>query len=187
MALLNYGIIRNNTDRLPALICALFNGALFFSGFPLLNYLPRFLLAGLLIFAGLPFISTNLVDSYKHMTKKEFFATWAIVILTALFGLLVGVVAGVGMAALIFAIQSGRRKCVSSVIFGSDYQSTVVRSVMQARCPPGHPPVAFTACCICWGLVLLSVAHAILLFTGAQAQTKTHSHTLHCCLMHHRR
>lgn len=131
MALLNYGIIRNNTDRLPALICSLFNGALFFSGFPLLNYLPRFLLAGLLIFAGLPFISTNLVDSYKHMTKKEFFAAWGIVILTAIFGLLVGVVAGVGMAALIFAIQSGRRKCVSSVIFGSDYQSTVVRSVMQ--------------------------------------------------------
>jgi SulP family sulfate permease len=105
MALLNYGIIHNNTDRFPALICSLFNGALFFSGFPLLNYLPRFLLGGLLIFAGLPFISVNLIDSYHHMTKKEFIATWMIVILTALFGLLVGVVAGVGMAALIFAIQ----------------------------------------------------------------------------------
>ena len=130
-AMLNYGIIHNNNDRLPALICALFNGILFFSGFPLLNYLPRFLLGGLLIFAGLPFIDNNLFDSYKHMTKKEFFAAWGIVILTALFGLLVGVVSGVAMAALIFSIQSGRKKVIASIMSGADYQSTVVRSITQ--------------------------------------------------------
>ena len=36
----------STASALPSVVCALFCGALFFSGLPLINYLPRFMLSG---------------------------------------------------------------------------------------------------------------------------------------------
>ena len=49
-------------------VCGLFNAAMFLSGFPLINYLPRFFLAGLLIFAGAGFIVENLFDARSTLS-----------------------------------------------------------------------------------------------------------------------
>ena len=50
------------------------------SGFMLINYLPRFLLGGLLLYAACPFLVDNLITTYWHMSKKEFLVIWFIVL-----------------------------------------------------------------------------------------------------------
>ena len=43
---INYGIVHKTEERRPAMIVVFFNAVLFFSGFPLINYLPRFFCGG---------------------------------------------------------------------------------------------------------------------------------------------
>jgi MFS superfamily sulfate permease-like transporter len=67
-SVLNFAIVRDAKNRLPGFVCGLFNAAMFLSGFPLINYLPRFFLAGLLIFAGAGFIVENLFDARSTLS-----------------------------------------------------------------------------------------------------------------------
>ena len=59
---------------------------LFFWGFPLLNYMPRFFLGGILIYAAMPFLEL-LVLAYWRVSKKEFVTMWIIVVTNAVAGI----------------------------------------------------------------------------------------------------
>ena len=113
---INFGITHSVSHRLPTLVCAGFNGILFFGGFPLINYLPRFLLSGLLIFAAMPFLVENLWDARKRFNKLEFGAIWAVFLLNAVFGellpqygLLIAIAAGLIAASFAFAVHFARK------------------------------------------------------------------------------
>lgn len=71
----------------------------------------------------------NLFESYQKVTKKEFVAIWIILILAIFTSLVIATAVGVGLAALIFVIQAGRQTVVRAVLSGTDFQSTVVRSL----------------------------------------------------------
>ena len=62
--LLNAGISGTVKSRIPGLICAGINGVLYFSGFMAINYMPRFWLGALVIYAGLGFLDDNLIGVY---------------------------------------------------------------------------------------------------------------------------
>lgn len=130
---LNAGIIRNTTSRLPGIISGLFNAALWFAGFPLINYLPRFFIGALLIYAGLGFIVENLIDTLvqDRFTTLEYLTVWAIVILSQTTSLLVAVVVGVMASFVLFALQYSKTGVVKAVLSGSDFQSSVVRSAQE--------------------------------------------------------
>ncbi|GBG28968.1 Hypothetical Protein FCC1311_051892, partial [Hondaea fermentalgiana] len=92
---LNIGITHNPESRVPGIVTGLFNAVLYFWGFPLINYLPRFFLGGLLIYAGLGFVVDNLIKSWNRVSREEFMAIWTIVIVNAATSLLVAVVVGI--------------------------------------------------------------------------------------------
>lgn len=129
---LNYGIAHDKRSRIPAVVCGLFNAVLFFWGFPLINYLPRFFLAGLLIYAGIGFIVDNLIKSYARVSKEEFVAIWVVVIVNAIISLFAAVIVGIVLSALIFAVSYGRVGVVKAFIRGCDFESRVVRSVGES-------------------------------------------------------
>ena len=81
----NYGIINSKVNWIPGVVCAIFNGAIFFSGVPVINFLPRFLLAGLVFFVAIAFLAQHLVDTLRGPTKMnavDYLTTWAIVLTT---------------------------------------------------------------------------------------------------------
>lgn len=129
---LNYGITHNVHSRIPGVVTGIFNAIMFFSGFPLINYLPRFFLGGLLIYAGLGFVVDNLIKSWNRVSREEFLAIWTIVIVNALTSLLVAVIVGIILAAIIFALTYGRIGVVKAFFEGRDYESKVVRSVKDS-------------------------------------------------------
>jgi SulP family sulfate permease len=72
---LNYAIIHSKTSSIAGIVCALFNGALFFAGYPVINFFPRFLLGGLVFFAGMGFVVENLMDTLSGPMKVSLLCT----------------------------------------------------------------------------------------------------------------
>ena len=85
--MINYAITNDAQERRPTIIVALLCGILWFAGFPIINFLPRFFLAGLLVYAGLPFLEM-IVQAYWRVTKKEFATILIILIVNAVTGLI---------------------------------------------------------------------------------------------------
>lgn len=127
-SVINFAIVRDASNRVPAICCALFNAAMYFSGFPLINYLPRFFLSGLLIFAGAGFLVENLIDARGTLSRSEFGAVWAIVITNVFYGLLPAVIVGVILSSLIFAFKYSQTPVFKHIVTGRDYQSKVIRA-----------------------------------------------------------
>ena len=65
---LNHSVVGNADSRLPIGIATAFMCLQFATGFPLVNYIPRFLGAGLFIYSALAFLVENLVESYWSFT-----------------------------------------------------------------------------------------------------------------------
>ena len=106
--------------------------------------LPRFFLAGLLIYAGLPFTELVIV-AYQRVTKKEFFTIWLIILINAITGLknvtgslathslLIAVCSGFVLSAAGFIYQYARITVIRDVVSGQDFQSAVVRPYAEQR------------------------------------------------------
>jgi len=133
---LNFAIVNDMNERRPCLFVAVLCGVVWFGGIPLTNWLPRFFLAGLLLYAGLPFLDM-VVSAYWRVTKKEFFAILIIVLTNAVteiyvtWSLLIAVIVGLLLATVIFMVQYSRVSVIRDVISGKDYSSTVVRSYSE--------------------------------------------------------
>lgn len=125
------GVVKKNDSRFPSFMTMLINLALFISGFPLEDYIPRFWLSGLLIYAGLDFVVDNLFDSRNKLSMKEFVAVFVIVIVNAIAGLGWSVLASVVLSTLIFAIEAAKGGCVKAVYSGVSFRSSTERSTKE--------------------------------------------------------
>ena len=135
---LNHSFTHRTDSPLAAYVCALFCGFIFFAGVPLINYLPRFLLAGLLIFSGAGFLVENLWDARKKYDRFAFISIWAVFLtfffageLLPQFGLLLAICVGIVLSSLSFAFKFAKKSKLQDPISGYDYSSTAVRSAAQ--------------------------------------------------------
>jgi len=131
--LLDYSITHSKTSSIPGVVCALFNGIIYFWGIPLINWIPKFILGGLLIYAGLGFMVDNLYFSRQRVSKEEFAAIWAIVITNAFAGLIYAVVVGVVLSAIIFVLTYSKLEIIKSFRRGADFESKVLRNPMESK------------------------------------------------------
>jgi len=130
---LNSGIIHNTSSRLPGIVAALFNGGLFFAGFPLINFLPRFFVGAMLIYAGMGFVVENLIDTWtqNRLSLFEYVTVVAIVVLSQAFSILMAVLVGVMLSFVLFVIQYSKTGVIKAVLSGKDFQSSVIRSTQE--------------------------------------------------------
>jgi MFS superfamily sulfate permease-like transporter len=91
----------STTTPVPAIVCGLFCGVLFFSSAPLIDYLPRFMLSGLLLFSAVGFLVENLWDTRRRFNRLNYSAIWAVFVINVLggeylsqFGLLIAIGTG---------------------------------------------------------------------------------------------
>ena len=128
---LNYGITHSTERRFPSVINAAFCGLLFFLGFPVLNVIPRFILAALLVFAGAGFLIENLIDAYARYSKMSFLGIWLIFMINMFGELWQALLAGVVWAAVAFAIHFAAKSDLRPIICGEEHSSSAVRSAAQ--------------------------------------------------------
>ena len=83
---INYSIIHTTSSSVSTITCGILCLVTILSGLagPIINGLPRFLLAGLLVYSGAGFLYEKLFEGRKHMTTFSFCIVWFIFIVNFL-------------------------------------------------------------------------------------------------------
>jgi SulP family sulfate permease len=119
----NMGATHRITSGLAALLC----GATLLLGAELLSYFPKVLLAGLLFFLGLNFLTMWLYDAWFKLSKSDYLVIVAILVAIGWMGMLAGVGLGLALAVLLFVSDYSRIDIVKHALSGATYRSNVDR------------------------------------------------------------
>jgi SulP family sulfate permease len=117
--------------RAAGLIAAAVPLAAVLFGASVVALIPRVIVGGVLVFLGLAFIVEWVWDKRHVLPRREYWVVWVILIGVIVWGFRVGVVLGLVLAVLLFAIKYGRVDLVSEVAFGDTYRSNVDRPAIE--------------------------------------------------------
>jgi SulP family sulfate permease len=114
--------------RLAGLVGALVPLAAVVFGAAVVELIPRMIVGGVLVFVGLGFLVEWVIDQRKTLPLPEYLVVLAILAVIVGRGLLPGVVFGLVLAVVLFAVDYGRIELVREVAFGGAYRSNVDRA-----------------------------------------------------------
>ena len=119
-------------DARPAgLIAAAIPLAAVAFGASVVGLIPRMIVGGVLIFIGLDFMVGWVWDKRKVLPRLEYWVVVAILAGIMVWGFRDGVVIGLVLAVMLFAINYGRIELVREVAFGETYRSNVDRPATE--------------------------------------------------------
>lgn len=121
------------SGRTTGIIISLANGLALLVGASFLAFFPTFLLGGLLLFLGLDFLVSWLVDTWNRMARSEYAIVALIALAMAVVGVLQGVAFGLFLAMVLFVVEYGRSSPIRRAFSGETYRSTVDRPPTQRR------------------------------------------------------
>lgn len=162
-----------------AILCA----AVAFALTPALSYVPRPVLAGLLVYLGLALLREWLWDAYFKLPLHEYALIVGILVLIAVRDIITGVIAGLLVASVFFAYSYSRADYIRHNLSSSTHRSNKERSLEQmdelqrkgaaarALCLQGYLFFALAASLVetCRGLILREgVRHLLLDFRMVQ-------------------
>ena len=113
--------------RAAGLVAALVPLAAVVFGAAVIELIPRMIVGGVLVFLGLAFIVEWVWDKRRTLPTLEYVVVLVILAGIIAKGFLPGVVIGLVMAIVLFAINYGRTELVHEVAFGPTYRSNVDR------------------------------------------------------------
>mmetsp|Transcript_23205 Transcript_23205/g.55929 ORF Transcript_23205/g.55929 Transcript_23205/m.55929 type:complete len:1314 (-) Transcript_23205:373-4314(-) len=135
---LNYGFTHSSESPVASYMMGIFCAILFFAGVPLLDYLPRLLLSGLLMFSAAGFLIEHLFDARLKYNRYSYASIWIVWISNVIAGellpqysLLVAILVGVVLSAFGFAYTFARNSKLSPPRSGEQHSSLAVRSAAQ--------------------------------------------------------
>ncbi len=121
------------THRITGVVVALIVVATLVFGTVVLNYAPKFLAAGFLIYLGLGFLQEWLYHGWFDLPRMDYILVWLIVIVIASIGLLQGVVVGILVAIVLFLVAYTNTDVVRHAFTRDKFQSTTMRSPPMER------------------------------------------------------
>ena len=92
-----------------------------------LSFVPRFLLGGLLLYLGLSLMFQWLVNSARRLSWLEYASLLAIALLIIQAGFIAGVLTGVLIGCVTFAVSASRVNAIKFSFDGSEYRSSLDR------------------------------------------------------------
>jgi len=113
--------------RRAGLIAALVPLAAVLFGASVIELIPRMIVGGILVFLGLAFMVEWVWDRRRSLPPVEFGVVLVILAVIIGRGFLPGVVIGLVLAVVLFAVSYGRIELVREVAFGETYHSNVDR------------------------------------------------------------
>ena len=105
-------------------------GAMFF-GARVLESIPKALVGGVLVFLGSSFLIEWLWDQRRVLPVGEYLVVWGILLTISARGILPGVLVGIVLAMILFAVNYGRTELTHEVSFGRAYTSNVDRPAAE--------------------------------------------------------
>jgi SulP family sulfate permease len=119
--------------RGAAFVAALVVGVVLMVGGVVLEFLPQFVVGGLLLFVGFDFLAEWLWSGRQKMTPIDYILMVAIVVMVATVGFLAGVVAGLVVATVLFVVRYSHIEVVKHALTAAEYRSNVERAPASAR------------------------------------------------------
>jgi SulP family sulfate permease len=113
--------------RTAGLVACLVPFAAVVFGATVIEVIPRMIVGGVLVFLGLAFIVEWVWDKRRILPKLEYVVVLVILAGIIVQGFLPGVVIGLVLAVVLFAVNYGRIELVHEVAFGDTYRSNVDR------------------------------------------------------------
>jgi len=117
--------------RAAGLIAALVPLAAVVFGAEVVGLIPRMIVGGVLMFLGLAFIVEWVWDKRRALPPLEYGVVLVILVGIIAWGFLPGVVIGLVLAVVLFAVSYGRIELVREVAFGETYRSNVDRPATE--------------------------------------------------------
>jgi SulP family sulfate permease len=119
---------RMNVDaRHTGLVAATVPLASLLFGATVLELIPRMIVGGMLVFVGLSFIAEWVWERRRSLPRIEYVVVLVILTVVVARGYLPGIVVGLVLAVVLFAVSYGRVDLVHEVTFGDVYRSKVDR------------------------------------------------------------
>ena len=115
------------TGRLSGLTVALITAAAVLVGPALLGYLPKFVIGGLLLYLGAEQLYRWTVVSWRRLSRTEYVSLLAIIVITAKFGFVSGLIIGTVIGCATFAYSASRISSIKFEFDGSELRSTLDR------------------------------------------------------------
>lgn len=116
------------TGRLSGVTMAAIAAAMLLVDPNFLAYIPKCVLAGLLLYLGLDLMYRWLVDSARRLSFVEYASLLAISLIIVNWGFIAGVLIGVVIGCATFALSASRVNVIKFQFDGSEYRSSLDRS-----------------------------------------------------------
>ncbi|MGH8947855.1 MAG: cyclic nucleotide-binding domain-containing protein, partial [Acidimicrobiia bacterium] len=118
--------------RGPAVVAAIGILGVLAVGGVVLEFVPEFIIGGLLLFVGADFVVEWLWASRRRMTRLDYALMWGIVLVMATVGFLPGVAAGLVAAIALFVVRYSRIDVVKHSLTARERRSNIERSESDA-------------------------------------------------------
>jgi sulfate permease, SulP family len=103
-----------------------------------LAYMPRFVLGGLLLYLGLEQLHRWIIDSRKRLSLLDYLSLLAIIVIIVKWGFVAGVLIGIVIGCATFALSASRVSSIKYGFDGSEYRSSLDRSLEDQRTLATH-------------------------------------------------
>jgi SulP family sulfate permease len=112
-------------SRTAAIMTALLNGVVVIVGGSLLSLIPSVLVDGMVFFLGLGFVADWLWDVRRRLPRSEYGLVVAVAVVIAAFDFSIGVVFGILVAVLLFAVRYSRIGAIRHLLTTAERRSNV--------------------------------------------------------------
>jgi len=120
-------------SRLVGIVVALFCVLMLYFGMDLIAWVPKSILAGLLIFMGWSLLERWLIEARSQLPDLEYLVVIIIVFVVATIGFLEGVVVGLLCAIVLFVVNYSRINVVRYAMTGIERRSNVERNSAEDK------------------------------------------------------
>lgn len=135
-SLLNHGA--GGTSRLSGMTVAVISALMLVVDPSLLGYVPKFVLGGLLLYLGMEQLHRWIIDSRRQLSTLDYLSLLTIIVIIVQWGFVAGVLIGVVIGCTTFAFSASRVSAIKFGFDGSEYRSSLDRSLDDQRTLAAH-------------------------------------------------
>lgn len=118
-------------SRLAGYMLAAATAGLWIAGPVVIGYVPVMVVGTLIYMLGIDLAQEALFSTYGRLYQLEYFTIVAIALVMGFYDFVVGIAIGIGLACLVYVVQTSRREVVTAEFTGTVAESTVRRHPRQ--------------------------------------------------------
>jgi SulP family sulfate permease len=118
-------------SRLAGMLLALATAGLWVAGPVVIGYVPVMVVGTLIYYLGIDLAKEALFDTYGRLHSLEYLTIVIIALVMGIHDFVVGVAVGIGLACLVYVVQTSRKPVVRAQFSGAIAESTVRRPARQ--------------------------------------------------------